>query len=762
LLLKLAVYGIKEKHIMQASGRRNPYTVSIQYSADTILRTDNDFHDLPQPAVDKYTGPLQPAVDKYTARIIHYERFYWRIRQPLRKLYETLMNKFIHSIQKKKSNKEKSDKQKSEQEKSDKKKSDKEGSDEERPDEEGSDEERSDEETSQLCYDLAGNKHLFRIFFLQILVRCLQEHSDLTDFDLRNIGTYLIPELSDFSVYVGAHQRTTSDEKTKTTDDVYFIQFKIPLKCKKEWMDFFVGTTLANPQVIQVESRINNNDPFKHLGCWDPEALKWTKTLDVIDKVFGPKQGGETDKDSYFPTHMGKYKKLHIELQQSNAKNIDEYWFSALKDVFGMYSHGFQEIQGNHDFHTHSHAISQFVRAFAQNALKLSLPTSNAQVKYDVPDPSPNQETQHATQMRVKIGQPQEMALTDWHLSFVVNGSNITITYEGLEIPYIAPKKKWQRTDSWRSVVFFMNAIFKRLESETHHSLDDFLSFFLYFQVRGKNTTLDKKIETVKLRTEDAKSPSPLSVLLFENTVKDLLTTDPAFIQELKVQWIHLLKELDKNCVVDFAKIPTQFIDQGINDVVQFFTEGLGPHSGTIIDVDRWFEKWGVYETMRERLRETLKRLKKDDSTESSEVDSVSSQLSEGEGEEEGEEEEEGEKGGGRGHDKGGGRGHDVLEDGKQGAEKGGGRGHDVHEGGNTYLEFIRAVGNDLARDADEPQQEVAPNNEGARSLEGQIEGDAARSREGPIEGDAARSREGPIQGQMGQRARKQRRKQRP
>ena len=634
---------------MQASGRRNPYTVSIQYSADTILRTEHDFHDLPQPAVDKYTGPLQPTVDKYTAHIIHYQRFYWempKMPKPLSKLWKTLMNKFIHSIQKKKSDKKK-------------------------PDEEG-----SDEETSQLCYDLAGNKHLFRFFFLQMFVHLLEDRSGLTDFDLRNIGTYLIPELSDFSVYVGAHQTTTDDG---TTNDICFIQFKIPLKCNKEWMDFFVGTTLTDPGVIQVESRINNNDPFKHMGCWDPEALQWTETLDVIDQVFGPKQDGETDKDSYFPTHMGKYKKLHIELQQSNAKNIDEYWFSALKDVFGMYSHGFQEIQGHHNFHTHSHAISQFVRAFAQNALKLSLPTSNAQVKYDVPDPSPNQETQLATQMRVKIGQPQQMALTDWHLSFVVNDSNITITYEGVEIPYIAPKKKWQRTDSWRSVVFWMDTIFHALESETHYAYHD-LSFFLYFHVRGQDTTLAQKIETVekqkaKLRTKDA---PPLSVLLFKKTVKDLLTTDPALIPQLKVHWIQWLEKLDKpcgkldkTCAVDFAKIPTQFIDQGINDVVQFFTEGLGPHSGTKIDVDRWFEKLKVYETMKERLEETLERLKKD--AESSEGESVSSQP-----------EEEGKQGAETGGEE---------EEGKQEAETGGGRSRNV-------LRIMKAVGQDLTQRA--------------------------------------------------------------
>jgi hypothetical protein len=677
LLLKLAVYGIKEKHIMQVSGRRNPYTVSIQYSADTILRTEHDFHDLPQPAVDKYTGPLQPTVDKYTAHIIHYQRFYWempKMPEPLSELWKTLMNKFIHSIQKKKSDKKKPDEEGSDEEGSDKKKPDEERSDKKKPDEEG-----SDEETSQLCYDLAGNKHLFRFFFLQMFVHLLEDSSDLTDFDLRNIGTYLIPELSDFSVYVGAHQRITGTGKT---NDICFIQFKIPLKCNKEWMDFFVGTTLTDPEVIQVESRINNNDPFKHLGCWDPEALQWTETLDVIDQVFGPKQDAETDKDSYFPTHIGKYKKLHIELQQSNAKNIDEYWFSALKDVFGMYSHGFQEIQGHHNFHTHSHAISQFVRAFAQNALKLSLPTSNAQVKYDVPDPSPNQETQLATQMRVKIGQPQQMALTDWHLSFVVNGSNITITYEGVEIPYIAPKKKWQRTDSWRSVVFWMDTIVRAFESETHYAYHD-LSFFLYFHVRGQDKTLAQKMETVekqkaKLHTKD---PPPLSVLLFKKTVKDLLTTDPALIPQLKVDWIQWLEKLDKpcgkldkTCAVDFAKIPTQFIDQGINDVVQFFTEGLGPHSGTKIDVDRWFGKLKVYETMKKRLEETLERLKTD--AESSEGESVSEAEEGKQGAETGGEEEEGEE-----------------EEEKQGAETGGGRRRKV-------LRFMKAVGQDLTQRA--------------------------------------------------------------
>jgi hypothetical protein len=682
LLLKLAVYGIKEKHIMQASGRRNPYTVSIQYSVDTILRADNDFHDLLEHAVDKYTGPLEHAVDKYTGPITHYKRFHFKKHHRLLKLYGTLMNKFIHSIEKKKSDKEKSDKQKS----------DKEKSDEERSDEEGSDEERSDEETSQLCYDLAGNKDLFRIFFLQILVHCLEGTHVLYDFDLMNIGTYLIPELSDFSVYVGAHQTTTDDGTT--IDDVCFIQFKIPLKCKKEWMDFFVGTTLAEPQVIQVESRINNNDPFKNLGCWDPEALEWTKTLDVIGEVFGEKQGDETDKDSYFPTQMGNYKKLHIELQQSDGKNIDEYWFSALKDVFGMYSHRFQEIQGNHDFHTHPHAISQFVRAFAQNALKLSLPKSNARVKYEVPDPSPNQETQHATQMRVKIGQTHDMTLTDWHLSFVVKGSNITITYQGLEIPYIAPKKKWltQRTDSLMSAVFFMYQIIGRLEHETKKLWHDPLPLFLYLQVRGKKTTVDQRIATVHSLTE--KLPSPLSVLLFKKEVKDLLTKDSANILNMQHQWIRFLQFLGQisNRIYTsqisnriYAKFPTEFIDQGINDVVQFLTEGLGPDSGTKIDIDRWYRMCTVINTVNERLKG------EDGSSESS--------LRDGDGHGSGGAGREG--GGGDDHGQEGGGGDDHVREG------GGGDDH-VREGGggaDGLLDFIDEVRRGLANNDNNPHE---------------------------------------------------------
>jgi hypothetical protein len=229
-----------------------------------------------------------------------------------------------------------------------------------------------------------------------------------------------------------------------------------------------------------------------------------------------------------------------------------------------------------------------------------------------------------------------------------------------------------------------MDTIVRAFESETHYAYHD-LSFFLYFHVRGQDKTLAQKMETVekqkaKLHTKD---PPPLSVLLFKKTVKDLLTTDPALIPQLKVDWIQWLEKLDKpcgkldkTCAVDFAKIPTQFIDQGINDVVQFFTEGLGPHSGTKIDVDRWFGKLKVYETMKKRLEETLERLKTD--AESSEGESVSSQPEGKQGAETGGEEEEAE-------------GEEEEE--KQGAETGGGRSRNV-------LKFMNAVRQDLTQRA--------------------------------------------------------------